>query len=102
MASETIKISDGTTPDPLARHHCPVCQILTLAPLGQVSVSCSSCGTLIEDERAFLELYSASVAYRLSAEAVLDNKAREYAVVDSDVFSMMLAFESARFCRGIR
>ena len=84
-------LEDGVTPEPLARYHCPACRALTMAPLGQAAVSCSSCGTMISDERVFLELYSASVAYRLSAEFREDSRARDYAAVDAEIFSMMLA-----------
>jgi len=73
MASSTIKISgevesDGTTPEPLARHHCPACRHLVLAPLGQAQVSCSQCGTVIADERCFIELYKTYVADRLALQ----------------------------------
>lgn len=101
MGTTTLKIlgDDGTTPDPLARHHCPACRTVTMAPLGQASVTCSSCGVVIVEEQAAVELYALSVMYCLSPEAKSVARDRDYAAVDSEVFSMMLDFERGRLCR---
>jgi hypothetical protein len=89
MASSTIKLlgeveSDGTTPEPLARHHCPACRYLVLAPLGQTEVPCSRCGTIIVDERCFLELYKTYVSERLALQqASPEVRVLGYAEIDA-------------------
>jgi ribosomal protein L37AE/L43A len=66
IAHSTIDgIEDDPAAEPLARHHCPTCRALTLAPLGRALVTCDVCGTKITDERAFIELYARYVAVRL-------------------------------------
>ena len=88
MASSTIKISgevdgDGTTPAPLAKHHCPGCRFVVLAPLGQAEVSCSQCGTAIVDEKCFLELYKNYVSERLALQHRPSVRIMDYAEIDA-------------------
>ena len=65
MSGKFQAAEESSIQEPLARHHCPVCRALTLAPLGQAEVRCSACRTSITDERVFVALYGAYVARRL-------------------------------------
>jgi len=95
MATVKLKIDvqeDGTTEEPQARHHCPQCRAVTLAPLGQALVTCGVCGEEIVDERAFIELYGTYVARRLEVpHSVAECRVMGYAEVESLVAKSLAA-----------
>lgn len=65
MSNEIFCENDDVVPAPEARFHCSACRAMTLAPLGQVEVSCRSCGRLIVEDRAFVAVYGLYVQQRL-------------------------------------
>ena len=93
-----IKSLEGTSPEPLARHHCPVCLALTQAPLGQETVFCAACRTCISDEREFIALYGAYVARRLEDQALGDVRCgkRDYAAEDVKISALLRNLEGGR------
>jgi len=90
----------GEGSEPMARHHCPDCLKLTMAPLGQEVVSCSHCGHVITEERTFLRLYREFVGLRLvslnSCQGTTDAEiAQSLGLLDSEI-ARTLSLKAAR------
>lgn len=58
----TIHHPESEVDAPKARYHCDLCHRVTLAPLGQTSTVCRSCGKRIEGTRRAISMYAEVVA----------------------------------------